>query len=341
MPIPEPSSSSGRVGKRKVFQVQTMGPHEEKLPPTSGKLPRDACKRRQSSHTMVRPQIIVAAVRTDASTVRGTWGGVTTDMMMDSGSSVSLVKRSLVQSHFLQGVQTLPTTPNIHLVTASGDHLPVRGHKQAPISVGKHSYTHNFIVVNDLVAPVILGTDFLQKNALVLDFTSQPLTVYHSDLAETPDTSSVADKVCVVGIAESNTTAVTDQAAVPSFSGIEGVELPDDCASGLTHVIASNQDLFVTTPGVTNETYHSIPTIAPPVKIPPRRIPAHYRGEVEHQLQVMLARGIIEESSSPWMAPAVYTPKKLRICVDYRELNKRTKKDSYPLPLVDEVQDRL
>ena len=58
----------------------------------------------------------------------------------------------------------------------------------------------------------------------------------------------------------------------------------------------------------------------------------------------MLAQGIIEESTSSWMAPAVLVKKKsgeLRLCVDYRVLNKRTSKDAYLLPLVDEVQDRL
>ena len=62
------------------------------------------------------------------------------------------------------------------------------------------------------------------------------------------------------------------------------------------------------------------------------------------QLETMLDQGIITHSKSLWMAPAVFVPKtsgQLRICVDYRELNKCTTKDSYPLPLPDEVQDRL
>ena len=78
------------------------------------------------------------------------------------------------------------------------------------------------------------------------------------------------------------------------------------------------------------------------MRVPPRRI--HYQEEVETHLSIMLQQGIIEESSSPWMAPAVYVMKKsgdLRLCVDYQELNKRTKKDAYPFPLPDEVQDRL
>ncbi|KAL5491894.1 hypothetical protein EMCRGX_G017263 [Ephydatia muelleri] len=64
-------------------------------------------------------------------------------------------------------------------------------------------------------------------------------------------------------------------------------------------------------------------------------VPANGRGN---------RKGIIEESSSPWMAPAVYVKKKtgeIRLCVDYRALNKQTTKDAYPLPLPDEVQDRL
>ena len=44
------------------------------------------------------------------------------------------------------------------------------------------------------------------------------------------------------------------------------------------------------------------------------------------------------------MAPAMFVLKKsgeLQTCIDYRELNKKTRKDSYPVPLPDEVQDQL
>ena len=95
---------------------------------------------------------------------------------------------------------------------------------------------------------------------------------------------------------------------------------------------------------MTTVAQHFIPTSGNPIKVPPRRIPANYRAEAEEQLTTMLERGIIEESSSIWMAPAVFVRKntgKLRICVDYRELNKRTVTDAYPLPCLDEVPDRL
>jgi len=58
----------------------------------------------------------------------------------------------------------------------------------------------------------------------------------------------------------------------------------------------------------------------------------------------MLRDDIIEESSSPWLAPDVFICKKTvgtRICVDYQELNKRTVKDVYPLPRPNDVQDKF
>ena len=57
-----------------------------------------------------------------------------------------------------------------------------------------------------------------------------------------------------------------------------------------------------------------------------------------------LSKGFIRPSSSPCGAPVLFVPKKggkLRLCVDYRALNAVTKKDRYPLPLIDNMLDRL
>ena len=61
-------------------------------------------------------------------------------------------------------------------------------------------------------------------------------------------------------------------------------------------------------------------------------------------LRDALAKGWIRESSSPAGALILFAPKKdgeLRLCVDYRGLNKITKKNRYPLSLIGEILDRL
>jgi hypothetical protein len=58
----------------------------------------------------------------------------------------------------------------------------------------------------------------------------------------------------------------------------------------------------------------------------------------------LLEKGFIEPSSSPWGAPILFVAKadgSLRMCVDYRALNKVTQKDRYPLPRIDDLFDQL
>ena len=151
-------------------------------------------------------------------------------------------------------------------------------------------------------------------------------------------------RACTVTSIGSSIEDPVEECLVPEFGKPDRLVLPPRADEALTAIMEEYRSLFRTTPGVTYEAYHYIPTTGPPVKIPPRRIPAHYRDEIEQQLHNMLKLGIIEESSSPWMAPAVFVPKKsgeIRMCIDYRELNKQSIKDAYPLPLPDEVQDRL
>ncbi|GKA46219.1 putative reverse transcriptase domain-containing protein, partial [Tanacetum coccineum] len=66
--------------------------------------------------------------------------------------------------------------------------------------------------------------------------------------------------------------------------------------------------------------------------------------ELSTQLQELSDRGFIRPSSSPWGAPVLFVKKKdgsFRMCIDYRELNKLTVKNRYPLPRIDDLFDQL
>ena len=94
-----------------------------------------------------------------------------------------------------------------------------------------------------------------------------------------------------------------------------------------------------------SEVVHSIPTTDDiPVKQPYRKLPLPQFEEVKAHIEELLQKGIIQHSNSPYASPIVLVRKKngdLRLCVDYRLLNAKTKKDAYPLPRIDETFDAL
>ena len=75
-----------------------------------------------------------------------------------------------------------------------------------------------------------------------------------------------------------------------------------------------------------------------------RRIPPALYQEVKDQFQQLLHAGVIRQFSSPYASAVVLVRKKngkLRFCVDFRELNAKTVRDSYALPRIDELLDNL
>ena len=219
--------------------------------------------------------------------------------MLDSRSSVSLIQLHLASKITNSTAKQLPQ--HIRLITASGEELPIKGYIQASIQ-------YDFVVTEQLVASVILGVDFFHNKGLVLDFTTSPVSVHHNASSDASSTGTVAllfqaaqqtmMRICTV-LPNGNGAAidVTDECSVPRFSSM--VEFPQCQNSQLAAVMQEFSCLFTTTPGRTDVAYHSIPTTGNPVKVPPRRIPAHYREEVCRQIQEMLDQGIIRESSSP------------------------------------------
>ena len=82
---------------------------------------------------------------------------------------------------------------------------------------------------------------------------------------------------------------------------------------------------------------------APISKAPYRMAPAEL-AELKKQLEELLEKGYIRPSVSPWGSPVLFVKKKdgsMRLCIDYRQLNKVTIKNRYPLPRIDDLLDQL
>ncbi|GJZ76210.1 putative reverse transcriptase domain-containing protein [Tanacetum coccineum] len=86
-----------------------------------------------------------------------------------------------------------------------------------------------------------------------------------------------------------------------------------------------------------------VPGAAPVARAPYRLAPSELK-ELSEQLKELSDKGFIRPSSSPWGAPVLFVKKKdgsFRMCIDYRELNKLTVKNRYPLPRIDDLFDQL
>ncbi|KAL5497080.1 hypothetical protein EMCRGX_G013479 [Ephydatia muelleri] len=105
------------------------------------------------------------------------------------------------------------------------------------------------------------------------------------------------------------------------------------------------EDTLQSKPGRTTMIDHSIDTgSSQAIRLPPYRLPYAYRDIVTKERKEMLEDGVILRSTSEWAAPVVLITKKngkIHFCMDYRWLNSISRTDSYPMPGVDELIDRL
>ncbi|OMO77547.1 reverse transcriptase [Corchorus capsularis] len=86
-----------------------------------------------------------------------------------------------------------------------------------------------------------------------------------------------------------------------------------------------------------------VPNAQPPAKAPYRMAPPEFE-ELRKQLKELIDAGFIHPSKAPYGAPVLFQKKhdgSLRLCIDYRALNKLTVKNKYPIPLIVDLFDQL
>ncbi|KAL0811097.1 hypothetical protein ABMA28_010365 [Loxostege sticticalis] len=243
--------------------------------------------------------------------------GVPVDILIDSGSQVSLIADS-VAKHFTCTHKSLFCT----LRGIGNQEVKSNFLTTLTVEFPEISLEVDFHVVPDryLSTPVILGTDVLNRDGVVYTRTRgvQRLTQSKSIL-----------------VVESG---VQEQVNTP----VDGLD-----KERLLSIIKEFADYLVTgtaTTTVTTGSMHIRLQNPTPVVYRPYKMSYQEKIRVREIIKDLLDKGIIRESESEFSSPILLVKKKDgsdRMCVDFRALNANTVKDRYPLPLIDDHIDRL
>jgi len=248
---------------------------------------------------------------------------------IDTGSDVSIVNKRMLdfgKKRIFSG--------NRGLRYPTGEKVPIEYEVVVEIRIGKYNVRASMLVA-EICDDCILGADFLRTINLQDIFTPIFRDSSENSESEIGCCSRIERPILEIPLCLSQ---IFDDASQ---------NLNESQKSIFAEFLCQNKAVFSETivAGNCNVVNHVINVKdTSPIKQVPRRIPIHLREEVNKIIHEMKENGVIEESYSPWISPAVLVKKKdgsLRFCVDYRKLNAVTVKDSYPLPRIDDILSQL
>lgn len=246
--------------------------------------------------------------------------------LLDSGASHSVIGGCgmyLLQLFNLQPQQCV----DICLSTADGEIQQVIGYVNVPLLLGDIEKVVKMLVVPSLSHSVILGSDIGRMFDITLDYSSNSYFVGGKQLATATKISSSVDALYSINKISSRS------------------ELNHDESRQLNSMIESFRSLSSSRLGRTNKITHKIDTGgAEPIKQRHHVMSPYKLDILNKELDRMLELGVVRSSTSPWSSPVLIVEKANgdpRFCFDGRKLNSVTKKCAYPLPIVDQILNKL
>ncbi|GKC68282.1 putative nucleotidyltransferase, ribonuclease H [Tanacetum coccineum] len=246
-------------------------------------------------------------------------------VLFDSGADFSFISTEFAP---LLNVKPSIVNPGYVIEVADGKKVEVdRVIRDCKLELGSSLFSINLIPLGHGSFDVIVGMDWLSQHKAVI--------VCHEKVVEIPVEDGRILRVHgerAVGITKALKSAEEDE---PWLSDISVVcEFEDVFPEDLSGLPPQRQVEF---------RIDLVPGATPIAKSPYRLAPSEMQ-ELSGQLQELQDKGFIRPSHSPWGAPVLFVKKKdgsLRMCIDYRELNKLTVKNRYPLPRIDDLFDQL
>ncbi|KAL0553796.1 hypothetical protein IC582_007700 [Cucumis melo] len=266
-------------------------------------------------------------------------------VLFDSGSSHSFISSTFVLHARLE---VEPLHHVLSVSTPSGEcMLSKEKVKTCQIEIAGHVIEVTLLVLDMLDFDVILGMDWLAANHASIDCSRKEVTFNPPSRASFKFKGEGSRSLPQV-ISAIRASKLLSQGTWGILASVVDTREADVSLSS-EPVVRDYPDVFPEElPGLPphREVEFAIelePGTVPISRAPYRMAPAELK-ELKVQLQELLDKGFIRPSVSPWGAPVLFVKKKdgsMRLCIDYRELNKVTVKNRYPLPRIDDLFDQL
>ncbi|CAI7882601.1 unnamed protein product [Closterium sp. NIES-53] len=236
--------------------------------------------------------------------------------LVDSGASHSVCDRRALEKIGEKAKET-----QFSATMVDGTKLPIHGETSLQLHIGALRWKPKLSVTNIKGLDFILGRDFLKRFNPEIDWTN----------SKTVNESNTGYLALVMAAAEeekpSSELPATVKEVLEQYKDI----MPDDLPAGVPPARTHEHEI-VEEPG------------AKPVSRAPYRLSPTELANMKKQIEYLLDRQLIRPSTSPYGAPVLFTRKpdgSLRMCIDYRALNKQTVKNKYPIPRIDDLLDHL
>lgn len=264
------------------------------------------------------------------------------ETLLDSGSPISFIQRKYLPD-FL--INTTKPDNGEKFCGINGSPLSIEGSTLVNLDFNDKKIKLNLYVVKDnsMMHPVILGRNFLKMCNLKFEIGCKTYLEHQEQLVNpnrcthVRDTANFENEILNIDIIEEEN--------LPDIKVGDNIPLP--IKSKLFELVSEasfRNGTVKTDDNAKSVQMEIILTKTNPFYCKPRRLPYSHRVELQKIINNLLEKEIIRESNSPYASPIVLVQKKnreFRLCVDYRELNKNTVRENYPLPVIEDLLDRL
>lgn len=240
--------------------------------------------------------------------------------LLDSGASLTVIGREGWEKLSKFNL-TVEETPIKNCVVANNETCSVIGSVKLPLKLDHRVKVIDVLVVPTLPYTMILGVNFFVSMGLVPNLARG---TYEFDFL-TPESLQTDDVKAIYAV-------------------VPREHLTSEQQQKLNDLTNKYLPLLSRGLGKTNLVEHRIEVTSQPIRQRAYRVSPVVQERIDAEISKMLELGVIERSRSAWSSPVLLVAKTdgtWRFCVDYRSLNKVTKKNAYPIPYINNILDKL